>query len=384
MKSSTFISALLGLGTVLAVGSAHAGGFSRGNADTDILFEQGNFAARVGMTYVNPTRKFSQHADPSLVGKDYTDSYFVPSIAVKANLFDQLACAGTYAQPYGGAVNYEGRSTAGKLTEKFSVEEIALTCSVKFQAGPGNFHVLGGAFAERFNYGRTQLVDLGLFNPLLAGTLVGGNLNLSGTDYGYRLGVAYEIPEIAFRTQLMYRAGSSYGASGNFTVDVPAGLGGPQTFAATGAGTLPQSVELKLQSGIAPGWLALGSVKWTDWSVQRALTVTTPATGPVPDIYNWKDGWTVTGGVGHAFNDNVSGLFAVTWDQGVSTGFDLSSDTWTFALGGSYNDGTGGTLTGGLGLTYLTSAEVTRGVDTGNAVNSGWAYALNLGYKRAF
>src|SRR6185312_1347224 len=67
-------------------------------------------------------------------------------------------------------------------------------------------------------------------------------------------------------------------------------------FAALGKGNLPQSVEVKLQSGIAPGWLAFGSVKWTDWSVQKELLVLTdnPEVGSA-DIYNWKDGWTVTG-----------------------------------------------------------------------------------------
>lgn len=371
MKSSKLVAAFLGVSAVVAAGSASAGGFSRGSADTDILYEPGNFAARVGVTYVNPTRKFSQHADPGLVGKDYTESYFVPSIAVKATLFDPLSCAGTYSQPYGGSVNYEGRLTPGKLTEKFTVDEIALTCSVKFQAGKGNFHILGGGFVERFNYDRTNFVMPG----------VNAGLKLDGTDYGYRLGVAYDIPEIAFRTQLMYRSATSYGASGEFTIPLS-----PVPLPASGRGNLPQSVELKVQSGIAPGWLAMGSVKWTDWSVQRQLDVGVPAFPPAnsADIYNWKDGWTITGGIGHAFNDKLSGLFAVTWDQGVSTGWDLSSDTWTFALGGSYNHGNGGTITGGLGLSYLTASQITAGPDTGNAVSAGWAYALNLGYKLAF
>src|SRR5690606_7670562 len=149
---------------------------------------------------------FSQHADPSLVGKDYTDSYFVPSIAFKATLFDPLACAGTYAQPHGGAANYEGRSTAGKLTEKFSVDEGALTCSVQCQARKVNVHLLAGAFLERFNAGRSPRVDLGLFNPLLAGTLVRANRDLSGTLYGHRPRVVSDLAWKAFPTGLMHRA----------------------------------------------------------------------------------------------------------------------------------------------------------------------------------
>lgn len=385
MGSKRILAIVASGGMLLTAAAAHAGGFARGSADTDILFEQSNFDVRAGITHVVPTRKFSANRDPALVGQSYTSSYTVPSVALKARLADQLACAGTYVQAYGGDTNYEGRTTAGKLVENMSIDEYALTCSVNFQMGNGKLHLLGGGFVEKFNYNRTQLADIAAMVSSPVPVLVGAGLGLNGTDYGYRLGVAYEIPEIAFRTQLMYRSGTSYGATGNFTLGLPALAGGPQTVAATGAGNLPQSVELKVQSGIAPGWLAFGSVKWTDWSVQRALVVSSSLTGPVPDTYNWKDGWTISGGVGHAFNERVSGLAAITWDQGVGTGWDLSSDTWTFALGGSIKDNIGGEFRGGLGITYLTSASETQyGPGANNAVDAGWAYAFNLGYKLGF
>lgn len=373
MASKHILAIAAGSGLLFTAVAAQAGGFARGNADTDILFEQGNFDVRAGFTYVTPTRKLNAHQDASLVGHNYTSAYTVPSVAVKAKLADQLACAGTYVQVHGGTTNYEGRMTPGKLTEKMGVDEYALTCSVNFQMGGGKLHLLGGAFVEKFDYNRVNAVVPGFMNA---------NLKLHGTDYGYRVGVAYEIPEIAFRTQLMYRSGTSFGASGNFSIPLA-----PTPFAATGAGVLPQSVELKVQSGIAPGWLAFGSVKWTDWSVQRQLVVSVPGfpAANSADVYNWKDGWTVSGGIGHAFNERVSGLAGITWDQGVGTGWDLSSDTWTLALGGSIKDTIGGEFRGGLGFTYLTSAAENKYAPGANsAVDSGWAYAFNLGYKLAF
>ena len=39
--------------------AAQAGGFARGEADTDILFESGDFIFRSGATYVSPRRKFA-------------------------------------------------------------------------------------------------------------------------------------------------------------------------------------------------------------------------------------------------------------------------------------------------------------------------------------
>lgn len=385
MASKHILAIAAGSGLLFTAVAAQAGGFARGNADTDILFEQGNFDVRAGFTYVTPTRKFNAHGDPALVGHNYTSSYTVPSVAVKAKLADQLACAGTYVQVHGGDTSYEGRTTAGKLVEKMGVDEYALTCSVNFDMGSGKLHILGGGFVEKFNYNRSQLADIGPMLGAPVPVLIGAGLNLNGTDYGYRIGVAYEIPEIAFRTQLMYRSGTSFGANGSFTLGLPAMAGGPQTVDATGTGNLPQTVELKVQSGIAPGWLAFGSVKWSDWSVQRALIVNSSLSGTTADTYNWQDGWTVSGGIGHAFNERVSGLVGVTWDKGVGTGWDLSSDTWTLALGGSIKDTIGGEFRGGLGFTYLTSATENKYAPGANsAVDAGWAYAFNLGYKLAF
>jgi long-chain fatty acid transport protein len=71
---------------------------------------------------------------------------------------------------------------------------------------------------------------------------------------------------------------------------------------------------------------------------------------------------------------------ALTWDQGVSTGYDLSTDTYTLAVGASLKDNIGGELRGGVAYSYLTSAEVTKGSDTGLAVKAGDAFAFNLGY----
>ncbi len=372
--------ALLATGWVLlaTAGTAYAGGFARGTADTDILFENGNFNMRAGVTYVAPNREFSRSANPTLVGTNYTQDYVIPSFAIKFNLSDNLRCAGTMVDNNGGAAKYASpHPVSGKLEEEFTTNEKALTCGLKFQAGPGNLWLLGGGFVEDFSYRRINFLDPAL--PV-------ATLNLDGQDYGWRAGVAYEIPEIALRGQLMYRSGTSYGATGTLNVPEVAIGGGSLDYVpldATGSGNLPQSVELKLQSGVAAGWLGFASVKWTDWSVQRQLVVNSAA-GTIADLYNWKDGWTVSGGVGHAFNDRVSGLISLTWDQGVGTGYDLTSDIWTLVVGGQVKDALGGELHGGIGLSYLTSAQETRyfpgGVDQNSGVKAGFAVAANIGY----
>lgn len=389
--------------SIAVVGTANAGGFSRGSADTDIIYEDNNFNMRSSITFVSPRREFSSNPNPALNGTKYTEDYVVPSVALKLNIVDNFRCGLTHVMNNGGAVKYAAPTASGKLLEEFDTYESAATCGVKFDVGKGRAWLIGGAFMETLNYHRENFY----------GALGNATLDLDGTDYGYRIGAAYEIPEIALRAQVMYRSGTEYGADG--MVMAPAGVlygalarqGIPDAanpfaaiaaanpaaqlpVAALGEGKLPQTLEFKLQSGIAPGWLAFGAIKWSDWSQTTTLNVKSAVGGfPITtDEFYWKDGWTFTGGLGHQFSDNVSGLVALTYDQGVSTGYDLTSDTYTLSAGASFTDQLGGELRLGAGLTYIASAEETKYGPNPNAfdsafdqaVDSGWAVAGSIGY----
>ena len=127
------------------------------------------------------------------------------------------------------------------------------------------------------------------------------------------------------------------------------------TFDTVGAGTTPQSIELKIHSGVAEGTLVFGSVKWTDWSVIDTLDYTiAPGLLNVfnQNEYFWKDGWTVSAGVARQFNDWLSGSLSLTWDQGVSTSEDLLTDTWTLGTGIQMANERGALQFGGA-LSYL-------------------------------
>jgi long-chain fatty acid transport protein len=118
-----------------------------------------------------------------------------------------------------------------------------------------------------------------------------------------------------------------------------------------GTATMPQSVDLKLQSGISPGWLAFGSVKWVDWSVLNIVTLCPDATKAIPGVscsplsptratsldLVYRDGWTVSGGIGHKFNDRWSGAAQLAWDRGTTTGLSTQTDTWTLSGGVAYS-----------------------------------------------
>ena len=82
---------LAALALLATAGAANAGGFARGTADTDILFEEGNFNLRAGadllsarLGSIHPSSERNPGSD--LVGTSYTKAYVIPSAAVKLNM----------------------------------------------------------------------------------------------------------------------------------------------------------------------------------------------------------------------------------------------------------------------------------------------------------
>ncbi len=385
------------LSAVLGASSAFAGGFSRGDANTDILFEPGTANIDAGFIYVSPQRSYDTISGAKGTDGRFSDDYWIPSAAVAARPTDMFGCALTYTQSFGGGATYGtqaqtaeatnyitaavasgtplavARATANPTISKgFYSNEYGATCDVKMDAGKGKFHVLGGIFLEDFSY---------------TAKTPGGTLSFKDDgSVGYRVGAAYEIPEYALRASLMYRSQVKHNATGSFDYSAVAmaANGGIARSAASGYGTLPQSVKLYLQSGIAPDWLVYGSVEWTNWSVLQTLNYTVGTTAK-QDKYYWKDGWTIQGGVGHKFNDTISGTLNITWDQGVGTGADIQTDTWTFGAGALINAGPGVLKVGG-GISYLTAGtqSVAKGANYNATSPGSWAYAVGAAYNIKF
>lgn len=363
---------------VLDTSSAFAGGFSYGDADIYVLLEDGRVVTRNSVTYVDPNRKYDKKPglpglSPALDGNTFSKPYWIPSVAAKIDITDEFSCAGTYTISNGGSMDNDGvMDSRGKLKEKFTTDEYGLTCAYRMPAGSGRLSLIGGVFYEDFNY------DL-LAKTFVAPRVMSGlKVDLGDGDIGWRAGVAYDIPEIAFRTSLVYRSGTSFAAKGDarFT---SIGMTAP----AAGWGELPQSVELKVQSGIAKDWLAFGSAKWTDWSVMDRLHL---RFGPSDffNEYHWRDGITLTGGVAHSFNQSVSGLASVTWDRGVSTGWDLYGDKVAFAVGANIKDKFGGNLSLTAAAAWLAPAQETKYGLLSASSQSSWGYGLRAQYKISF
>lgn len=405
------------IATIALSSTALAGGFQRGTADTDILYEPGTFTMRTGLTHVAPMRGFDSVNGVSGDFGDYTGHYSIPSFSVGFG-GDMFGCAGTYTESFAATADYTdtldgalprqvsstqstsnvdrlnfagAQSTSRTRTIGFDSNEFGLTCRVSYTADVGRFSLLGGVFAEDFNFEgssfgqRDVTAQLG---PLAAALRARGAQvvlpslveveSSGGFQGGYRIGAAYELPDIALRAQVMYRSEvehDSVAGDGTVTTDtavvrlangqtatIPtfftplvgaATAGGIQASLAPFAGQTidvasslntaisPQSLTINAQTGIAPGTLLIGSFRWTDWSTNQSVvsTINSAQTGTSSSYspYNWRDGYTASLGIGRAFNEQISGAISVGYDRGVSTGSETTyTDLYTVSGGVSF------------------------------------------------
>jgi len=392
-----------------------AGGLERGGYNIDQLFDTGPFSFNSSAVYVAPQRKLKDVVDTDtnptnpftneygggdLNGRPDsvhdTDGYWVPRVGFKAAIGDSVDCLADYSQPWGAHTN-PGVNWAGanqNIETKVESDNYAATCSYKFDMGPGQFRIIGGGFYQEVSGFKERLVQDPSLLP--AGFSGIGRLDLEGDGWGWRVGAAYEIPEYALRASLVYNSSVSLdNITGNIDLTHVLPVVGTR-YAVSGSADLPDTLELKLQSGIAPDWLAFGSVKWANWSKLQVLNfcpATPTALQPCTDLdLLYKDGWTVTAGIGHKFNDQWSGAVSLTWDRGTSQGYGTQTDTWTVGTGVAYtpNDNVELRLAGVLGI--LTSGEsgavtyqgVTYGDDVSYSFGNDLVAAISADFKVKF
>lgn len=409
-------------------GAASAAGFQRGIADTDILYEPGMFSARFGMTYVSPERGFSSIEGVSGDYGQYTGTYRLPSPAIKFGN-GPFACAGTYIESFAAEANYSSLpggaqpvdpATGSRVQSfEFDSNEWGVTCRASYDADIGRFSLLGGVFFEDFNFAGTSFgsaaVPAAAVNPALPATaalVIPVSLSVDARgDYepGYRIGVAYEKPEIALRAQILYRSEVTHSSPDGTGVATVTGPG--RIISASGA-TLgivpesvlptlpagvaflndvvsPQSLYVNFQTGIAEDTLLLANFRWTDWSTNRDVLVTYRSALGVRENnspYYWDDGYSFQIGLGRAFNEEISAVVMLGYDSGVSTGAETTyTDLYTVSGGVSFKQNFGEIRVGGL-VGYWTdgSQSVDRGAIFNAEVDNDWVYAATASFKLNF
>jgi long-chain fatty acid transport protein len=365
MKRSSALALAIGL---VASTTVHAAGIERSAPTTRALFEEGRYL-EFSTTWADPDLS-GRGGDASAFGGppfaapngtgDIFDSYATLGFAFKADIGDRFSYAIIFDQPWGVDTTYPSDPVSIYQGVEARLDANQLTGILAYDA-TDSVKVYGGVRVER--------ISAEAAIPFVGGYRVETDTQ---TNFGYLVGAAYQIPEIAFRVGLTYYSSISHDMNTTETSPIP-GADVTRTKIAT-----PQSVNLDFQSGIAASTLLYGSIRWVDWS-EFSIE---PPRYPLGTLVDYEKDWTTyTLGLGRQFNE--------TWGGFVQASYEPSNDTVLTTLGpvdGRTTLGLGGTytrdsvkVTAGVSYTWLGDAENPVGTQyrNGDAIGVG----VRVGYS---
>jgi len=332
---------------------AQAGGLDRSNLNISPIFEDGTYV-ELSFGSVSPSVSGTQGANTS---GNMAESYLNYSFAVRDDLTDRLSYAIMYEQAYGAHISYSGASP-GYPTAAITNAQLtgtALSAILRYEIND-RFSVHGGLRYVTMS----GEIELG-----------GGTANFEyepSSDVGYLVGFAYEIPDIALRASLTYNSATTHNNA--ITLN-----GGPFPVP-TGEYTIPQSVNLDFQTGIAEGTLLLASVRWAEWT---KTAINTNAIGII-DYSN--DVFTYSLGVARRFTDEFALLGRVSYEQsngGLASNLDPIDGRIGLSLAGIYDIGNA-RITAGVNYTWLGDA-TTENFGSEFEDNHAVGFGLRIGYS---
>lgn len=328
MKKITLAGAALLTSTAMAT----AGGIERTGFTTGILFEEGTY---VELSYgsVSPSVTGNVTGVPAVASGDITPQYNVVTLGYHQDITDALSFSLVLDEPVGADVAYPGMLGLGSYPFAGSYAQLSshqITAALRYELNE-NFSVYGGLRGVQVSG------DVYVSTPLFSYALSAE----SDYELGYMVGAAYERPDIAMRVALTYFSEVDLSLSGvesqglaGMTDAAVLAIAFPTTF----SNTLPQSVLLEAQSGIAANTLLFGSIRWTNWNGYAI----TPNAYPTPsgNLVDYdEDVWTYNLGIAHRLNEN--------WAVSASLGYEAEQDGFSGNLGP-----TDGFTSIGLGAEY--------------------------------
>jgi long-subunit fatty acid transport protein len=328
---------------LLGAPTAYAGGLEKSGQPVTLLFEKGD-QIQLDFGYVMPDVVGTDSAGTQSgnVGRD------TPRFGggIKKDFNEKWSAALIVDEPYGANFEYTPESLLFGGTSA-DIDSVEFTALARYKIND-RFSLHGGLRVARFEGG----VTLG---GLAYGPLDGFELEFENDwGWGYVVGGAYEIPEIAARVAL------TYGSSIDFELETSENMFGDSTTELT----MPQSVNLDFQMGVAPKTLFFGSARWANydgWAIEvdgfTGLTGV-PLAAKDYDIYTFKLG------LGRQFTERWGGAVQATWEPGINEPLGpLNPYDGLFGLGAaaSYTMPSGAKLTAGAEYYWLGDSEVVSG-----------------------
>ncbi len=343
---------LLASAAVFCAQAAYSGGIERAIVSPQILFEDGRYA-EFSIGTVSP----DVSGTLGVSSGDVSPSYSVVNGGYKWDYGGKWDVAVVAGQYFGADVDYPAGTGYALAGSNATLSSLGLSAMAKYQLD-GGMSLYGGLSSHSLE------MEVQLSSGYQA---QGGNTR----SYGYLVGAAYERPEIALRAALTYRS------SMDFEIDTTENVA-PASVTDV---TLPQSITLDFQTGIAADTLVFGSVHWVDWSEFDISPAGFLGVSGGP-LVSYSDSTTTFNlGVGRKFSETWSGALSVSHEpsSGAPVGNLGPTDGFTsLALGGTYTSGNM-KVTGGV--RYVMVGDATTTINADFSDNSALAFGLKVGFS---
>jgi long-chain fatty acid transport protein len=343
--------ALISAGAVaISATIASAGGVERSAQPMGVLFEQGRYL-EVSMGVIDPTVSGSLGGGLLPTG-DIAESYSSLAFAYKMDFTPTLSMAVIVDEPIGANVFYPNGTGYPFAGATAIVDSTAVTGVLRYRFASG-FSVYGGARVVR-----TQ------GTVSLPGYTVSTNNDVA---YGYLVGIAYERPDIALRVALTYNSEITHDFASIEQGFVPGAF----------STSIPQSLNLEFQSGVAANTLVFGSIRYVDWNTFNISPPNFPSNPLV--AYNGSS-MAYNIGVGRRFTDNWSGAVTTGYETGTGnpmTNLGPTNGRTSVGLGVTYTQGPM-SISGGVQYIWLGNAITTIGADFSD--NTAVAAGVRIGF----
>lgn len=350
---------------LLTTAAAQAGGLDRSGQGIGAIFEDGTY---VELSYgsVTPDVSGSAIAGPGVVLESGNVGVNFTSVgaALKFDINDQVSVAIITDQPFGADVSYEAGTGYPIGGSEAQISSRGLTVIGRYKLNDNVSLHFGPRVVSQEGFARV-VGATGVYDATYA----------EDTGTGYLVGAAYERKDIALRVAVTYS--SAIALSHDTTI-----VGVPSAIIPATAYTVPQSVNLDFQSGVAENTLVFGGIRWADWSETEINSFGYPGN---PLVSYDEDVYTYTLGVGRKFTESFSGALSVSYEAsqgGISDNLAPTDGSTSISLGGTYTMDNGLEITGGV--RYVTVGDATTALGPLSpefSDNTATAFGLKVAYN---
>lgn len=266
---------------------AYAGGFDNSGRPFDIIFGDDS-AWLLNVKYIHPLIDLSVRRElgqgpsmPKVEIDEIVSDYEDVLIGLRWHASDRVNCAMQWEQPFRFHTSYPDDSLSyqsdsgdaasqvpAPIDSEYSSQSITIGCRIgvhfTHEADSFSFSRLSLIAGPKY-----QVID-GRFSSDLTSYDLGDQDNyraqLNGSnEWAYLLGLAYEIPELAFRLSIFFHNQVEHRLTGEVYAPAP-DLSSLLSASLRAKTVTPKALNVGLQSGIADNWLAFVNLRWGDWS----------------------------------------------------------------------------------------------------------------------